>query len=36
MPKCPHCGKEFSTERGLKVHIARVHGKASQEAGKKK
>ncbi len=27
MPTCPYCGKSFETERGLKIHVARVHGK---------
>ena len=22
---CPKCGKEFKTERGLKIHLARAH-----------
>ena len=23
---CPECGKTFKNERGLKLHMARVHG----------
>lgn len=25
MPKCPYCGRVFRSERGLKIHIARIH-----------
>ena len=26
-PICPVCGKTVRTDRGLKIHITRVHGK---------
>ena len=27
LPICPVCGKPVRTDRGLKIHITRVHGK---------
>jgi len=23
--KCPYCGKTFRTEKGMKIHVAKVH-----------
>jgi len=31
MAECPDCGKDFDTERGMKIHKTRVHGKEEQE-----
>jgi len=38
MEKCPVCGREFKSERGLKIHMARVHnikGEAAEASGPK-
>jgi len=29
--KCEICGREFQSERGLRIHKVRSHGKASTE-----
>jgi len=25
MPRCPYCGKQLRTVKGLKIHITRLH-----------
>ena len=35
--KCEHCGKQFGSEQGLKIHVGRRHGsKAKAKPGRKK
>lgn len=36
MPECAKCGKEFDSERGLKVHNAQVHGDEAEVVETKK
>ncbi len=31
MVKCPECGEEFDSERGMKIHKSRVHKEENQE-----
>jgi len=31
MYKCPYCGREFKTKRGLAIHVGRVHRSEKEE-----
>ncbi len=35
MVECPDCGKEFDTERGMKIHKTRVHTESKEEKTEK-
>ncbi|MFW5902710.1 MAG: hypothetical protein ACOCTT_02375 [archaeon] len=36
MVKCSECGKEFETERGMKIHKSRVHEETKKESKEEK
>jgi cobalamin biosynthesis Mg chelatase CobN len=36
MPKCPECGKEFRTEKGLQIHMEEKHPKKTEKVEDKK